>query len=51
VYEWIWRQLPGGPLARTAQLALVLCGVAVLLWLLVFPWASLHLPLDQSGLG
>lgn len=51
MYAWIWRQLPGGPRTRTILLALVLLSVAVLLWLEVFPWASIHLPIDQAGIG
>ena len=51
MYGWIWRQLPGGTAARTVQLLLLAISVAALLWFLVFPWASLHLPFDQAGLG
>jgi hypothetical protein len=51
MYRWIWRRLPGGPGARTVGLALVAATVAALLWLVVFPWASLHLPVDQAGIG
>jgi hypothetical protein len=51
MYGWIWRRLPGGPGARSAALALLLCAVAALLWLVVFPWVSLHLPFDQAGIG
>jgi hypothetical protein len=51
VYRWIWRQLPGGATTRTAELVLLALAVAALLWLVVFPWASLHLPVDQAGIG
>jgi hypothetical protein len=51
VYGWIWRRLPGGPGARLIQLAVLLVAVALLLWLVVYPWASVHLPLGQSGIS
>ena len=48
MYTWIWQRLPGRPAARTAWLLLVVLAVAVLLWLVVFPWASVHLPIDPA---
>lgn len=51
MYRWIWRRLPGGPVTRTAELVLLALAVAALLWLVVFPWASLRVPLDQAGIG
>jgi hypothetical protein len=51
MYQWIWLRLPGGPSTRAVELALVLLAVTALLWLVVFPWASLHLPVDQAGIG
>jgi hypothetical protein len=51
MYGWIWQRLPGGTGARFAQLALLVLAVAVLLWFVIYPWAALHLPFDQSGLG
>jgi hypothetical protein len=48
MYTWIWRRLPGGPASRTAWLALLLAAAAVLLWLVIFPWASVHLPIDPA---
>jgi hypothetical protein len=51
VYSWLWRRLPGGPIARLAQVALLIVVVALLLWYVAYPWASLHLPFDRSGLG
>lgn len=51
MYGWLWRQLPGGPAARLAQLTLLIVMVGLLLWYVIYPWASLHLPFDQSGLG
>jgi hypothetical protein len=51
MYGWIWRRLPGGTSARIMQMAVLAVVVGLLLWLIVYPWASIHLPLDQSGLG
>jgi hypothetical protein len=51
MYGWIWRHLPGGNRLRLAQLAVLVIAVALLLWFVLYPWASAHLPVDQSGLG
>lgn len=51
MYRWLWLRLPGGPVARLVQLVVLVVVVAALLWFLVYPWASLHLPVDPSGLG
>jgi hypothetical protein len=51
VYGWLWRRLPGGPAARLAQLVLLFVLVGLLLWYVVYPWASLHLPVDLARLG
>lgn len=48
MYTWIWQRLPGRRAARTAGLLLLVLAVAVLLWLVVFPWASVHLPIDPA---
>jgi hypothetical protein len=51
MYRWIWRGLPGGKAARLMQLGLLLLAAALLLWFVVYPWASIHVPFDQAGLG
>jgi hypothetical protein len=51
MYSWLWRRLPGGPVARLAQLVLVLVLIGLLLWYVVYPWASLHLPFVEPRLG
>ena len=51
MYSFIWRRLPGGRVSRTVELTLLLAAVATLLWLLLFPWAALYLPIDQAGIG
>jgi sortase (surface protein transpeptidase) len=41
--------LPGRTPVRAGMLALIILAVAAALWFYVFPWASLHLPIDTSG--
>jgi len=41
------RQEVGG--ADRRGRALIILAVAAALWFYVFPWASLHLPIDSSG--
>jgi len=49
MYGWLWRRLPGPALARAGALALIILAAAAALWFFVFPWASVHLPIDTSG--
>jgi hypothetical protein len=51
MYGWIWQRLPGGTGARLAVMVLLAAATGLLMWYVVYPWASIHLPLDQSGLG
>jgi hypothetical protein len=51
MYGWIWQRLPGGTVARAAQIAMLVLLAAALLWFVIYPWLSIHLPFDQSGLG
>jgi hypothetical protein len=51
MYGWIWRRLPGGTGARVMQMTLLAFAAGLLLWFVVYPWASIYLPFDQSGLG
>jgi hypothetical protein len=51
VYGWLWNRLPGGRAARLGQALVLLVAAGLLLWYVIYPWASLHLPLDQAGLG
>ncbi|GGN25595.1 cytoskeletal protein RodZ [Actinoplanes campanulatus] len=55
MYAWIWRKLPGGGWSKlTMSLALVSV-VGLLLWYVVFPWATPLLPFDdvqvEAGTG
>ncbi len=49
MYAWLWHRLPGRTPARAGLLALIIVAVTAALWFYVFPWASLHLPIDTSG--
>jgi hypothetical protein len=51
MYGWLWHRLPGSIPARTAAMTLIVLAVAAVLWYAVFPWASVHLPVDASGFG
>ena len=41
--------MPGRTPARAGMLTLIILAAAAALWFFVFPWASIHLPIDSSG--
>lgn len=47
MYGWIWRKLPGGTGLKLVEAVVIVFAVVVLLFLVVFPWVSAHLPIDQ----
>jgi hypothetical protein len=47
VYAWIWRKLPGGVAAKVLGATVLIAGVVVLLFLVIFPWASPKLPFNH----
>jgi hypothetical protein len=47
MYSWIWRRLPGGVAAKLLGVTVLIAGVLVLLFLVVFPWASPKLPFNH----
>jgi hypothetical protein len=49
MYGWLWRVLPGGFVSKLVGLVLIVALAVAVLWFLVFPWASLHLPIDRVG--
>jgi hypothetical protein len=51
VYAWLWRRLPGSTGARRGTVAAIVLIIGLVLWYVVYPWASLHLPVDQAGLA
>ncbi len=51
MYGWIWHHLPGGT-GTKALLSLLLALVATgVLFLAVFPWAELRLPVTSVTVG
>jgi hypothetical protein len=32
-------------------MTVIILALAAALWFLIFPWASIHLPVDTSGIG
>jgi hypothetical protein len=51
VYAWLWRHLPGSTTVRVFWCVLILVGVVVLLFLVVFPWLEPRLPFNQVTVG
>lgn len=49
MYGWVWRQLPGRTAIRAGTATALALGVIALLWFVLFPWASSHLPIDGSA--
>lgn len=47
MYGWIWRKLPGGTPAKAAQCVLIAVAIVAILFLVVFPWLTTRLPIDQ----
>jgi len=47
MYAWIWRQLPGGVRSKALCMAALVTAVVAVLWFVIFPWLTPHLPLDQ----
>ncbi|HVW80092.1 MAG TPA: hypothetical protein VHB69_04025 [Mycobacteriales bacterium] len=47
MYAWIWRKLPGGLAGKLLGVAVLVAAVVVLLFLVVFPWASPKLPFNH----
>lgn len=44
MYGWLWNHFPGGTPAKIAQACVLSMAVLALLFLVVFPWASTHVP-------
>lgn len=49
MYGWLWHRMPGNTAVRAAMMTLIIAAAAAALWYFVFPWASIHLPVDSSG--
>ncbi|MEV0896965.1 hypothetical protein [Actinoplanes sp. NPDC049802] len=55
MYAWIWRKLPGGAWSKLTMSLVLASAIGVLLWFVVFPWATPLLPFDdvqvEAGTG
>jgi hypothetical protein len=51
MYGWLWRRLPGPIPVRAGTMTVIVLALVAALWFAAFPWASLHLPIDLSGIG
>lgn len=51
MYAWIWRKLPFGLWGRLTGSIVLAAIVGVLLWYVVFPWATPLLPFDDVQVG
>lgn len=47
MYTWIWRTLPGGIAGKLAGTLILIVAVAMVLFLVVFPWAGPKLPFNH----
>ncbi|MFD9702934.1 hypothetical protein [Lentzea sp. NPDC059081] len=48
MYAWVWRRLPGPFALRLVVALVVLCGLGLLLWYVVFPLLDPLLPFSDS---
>ncbi len=51
MYAWIWRKLPFGLWGKLTSSIVLVVAVGVLLWYVVFPWATPLLPFDDVQVG
>lgn len=51
MYGWLWRKLPGETGSKLLSLVLITALVIGALWFLVFPWLTLHAPIDVTGVA
>ncbi len=51
MYAWIWRKLPFGLAGKLAGSFLLVATAGLLLWYVVFPWATPLLPFDDVQVG
>jgi hypothetical protein len=51
MYAWIWRKLPFGRWGKITSSIVLIVAVGVLLWYVVFPWATPLLPFDDVQVG
>ena len=47
MYAWIWRKLPGPTALKAVEALVLLAGVVLLLFVVVFPWLEPRLPFND----
>jgi hypothetical protein len=47
MYRWLWQRLPGRATSKAVSAAILAIAAAALLWFIIFPWITPHLPLDH----
>lgn len=48
MYSWIWNKLPGGRLAKTFVIAVLLVGLALFMFTVGFPAIEQYFNVDQT---
>jgi hypothetical protein len=51
MYSYLWRKLPFGLPGKLTGSIVLLSAIGVLLWYVVFPWATPLLPFDDVQVG
>ena len=51
MYAWIWQKLPFGLWGKITGSIVLVAAVGVLLWYVIFPWATPLLPFDDVQVG
>ena len=51
MYAWIWHKLPFGLWGKITGSIVLAATVGILLWYIVFPWATPLLPFDDVQVG
>ena len=51
MYAWIWKKLPFGLWGKVTGSIVLAATVGILLWYVVFPWATPLLPFDDVQVG
>jgi hypothetical protein len=51
MYAWIWNKLPFGLWGKLTGSIVLVATVGILLWYVVFPWATPLLPFDDVQVG
>ena len=47
MYQWLWHRLPGGTGSKAACAVILAIAAVAVLWFVIFPWITPHVPLDH----